>query len=78
MAIIDALGGADNIENISNCATRLRVSLHDESLAASDEVWKKELNAIGVVRMPKGIQVIYGANVITIASGLKDALGIDS
>lgn len=78
VAIIEALGGADNIDNISNCATRLRVSLHDESLAASDEVWKKELNAIGVVRMPKGIQVIYGANVITIASGLKDALGIDS
>ena len=78
VAIIEALGGADNIDNISNCATRLRVSLHDESLAAGDEVWKKELNAIGVVRMPKGIQVIYGANVITIASGIKDALGIDS
>ncbi|ARP39507.1 PTS transporter subunit EIIC [Vibrio syngnathi] len=76
--IIEALGGADNIENVTNCATRLRVSLHDESLAASDKVWKQQLNAIGVVRMNKGIQVIYGANVITIASGIKEALGIDS
>ena len=30
--IIKALGGADNIDNVSNCATRLRVSLHDETL----------------------------------------------
>ncbi|MFA0464383.1 glucose PTS transporter subunit EIIB, partial [Vibrio sp. 10N.261.45.F1] len=58
--IIKALGGADNIENVINCATRLRVSLHDESLTASDKVWKQQLNAIGVVRMNKGIQVIYG------------------
>ncbi|MEZ9601370.1 glucose PTS transporter subunit EIIB, partial [Vibrio sp. 10N.286.46.A8] len=76
--IIKALGGADNIENVTNCATRLRVSLHDESLTASDKVWKQQLNAIGVVRMNKGIQVIYGANVITIASGIKEALGVDS
>lgn len=76
--IIKALGGADNIENVSNCATRLRVSLYDETLTADDNFWKKELNAIGVVRMPKGIQVIYGANVITIASGIKEALGMDS
>ncbi|MFA1562782.1 PTS transporter subunit EIIC [Aliivibrio fischeri] len=76
--IIKALGGADNIENVSNCATRLRVSLHDDNLTASDQVWKQQLNAIGVVRMNKGIQVIYGANVITIASGIKEVLGIDS
>ncbi|TNH96260.1 PTS transporter subunit EIIC [Aeromonas sobria] len=76
--IIKALGGADNIDNVSNCATRLRISLYDETLAATDDVWIKKLNAIGVVRMPKGIQIIYGANVITIASSIKEALGVDS
>lgn len=76
--IIAALGGADNIENVSNCATRLRISLHDDALTENDLVWKQDLNAIGVIRMNKGIQVIYGTNVITIASGIKEALGIDS
>lgn len=78
LGIIEALGGADNIENVTNCATRLRISLHDESLASNDQTWKQDLNAIGVVRMNKGIQVIYGANVITIASNVKEALGFDS
>lgn len=76
--IIAGLGGADNIEHISNCATRLRVSLHDASLLADDSVWKKRLNAIGVVRMEKGAQIIYGPKVITIAQEVKEALGMDS
>ena len=33
--IIEALGGAENILNVTCCATRLRVSLKDESLLAS-------------------------------------------
>lgn len=76
--IIAALGGGENIENVSNCATRLRISLRDETLAVTDEVWKTELGAIGVAHIPKGIQIIYGAQVITIASDIKEALGIDS
>lgn len=32
IAIIDALGGADNIENVTACATRLRVSLRNSGL----------------------------------------------
>lgn len=76
--IISALGGMANIENVSHCATRLRVSLRDEKLTANDKVWKQQLNAIGVVRMEKGIQIIYGPAVITIAQGVKEALGMDS
>ena len=48
--ILDALGGADNIENITNCATRLRVELKDVDKAASDEEWTGKLSAMGVVR----------------------------
>ncbi|GLO62888.1 PTS glucose transporter subunit IIBC [Vibrio sp. MACH09] len=72
--IIEALGGEANIENVANCATRLRVSLIDDSLTASDDVWKKQLGAMGVVRMEKGIQVIFGPKVITLASELKEQL----
>ena len=75
--IIDALGGAENIENISHCATRLRISLKDDTKAAENNIWTKSLKAIGVVRVKGGLQVIYGANVINIASDVNEALGTD-
>lgn len=76
--IISALGGSGNIENISHCATRLRVSLRDENKVLDDQTWKQQLNAMGVVRMEKGIQIIYGPAVITIAREVKEILGMDS
>ncbi len=39
--------------------TRLRVSVKDETKVSDDNRWK-ELNAKGVIRSGKGIQVIYG------------------
>lgn len=78
IGIIAGLGGAENIENVTNCATRLRVELKDADKTVSDDVWLNELGAIGVVRKPKSIQVIYGAHVITLASKVKDELNMDS
>ncbi|WP_248734377.1 PTS transporter subunit EIIC [Neobacillus rhizosphaerae] len=75
--IIAGLGGAENIENVTNCATRLRVELKDSEKTVSDNVWLNELGAIGVVRKTKSIQVIYGAHVIILASKVKDQLGLD-
>lgn len=76
--IITALGGTENIEHVSNCATRLRISLHNDHLVAEDHIWKQQLKAIGVVRMEKSIQIIYGPSVITIAQQVKEVLGMDS
>jgi PTS system maltose and glucose-specific IIC component len=75
--IIAGLGGAENIENVTNCATRLRVELKDAGKSVSDNVWLNQLGAIGVVRKSKSIQVIYGAHVIILASKVKDQLGMD-
>ncbi|MBP6282033.1 MAG: PTS transporter subunit EIIB, partial [Leptotrichiaceae bacterium] len=57
--IVKALGGIDNIKNIDACITRLRVTVKDETIVLDDEKWK-ELNAKGVIRSGKGIQIIYG------------------
>ncbi|ACZ09288.1 EIICBA-Glc [Sebaldella termitidis] len=57
--IVESLGGIDNIQNIDACITRLRVSVKDETKVSDDNRWK-ELNAKGVIRSGKGIQVIYG------------------
>lgn len=59
---LQALGGNENIVDVTNCATRLRVSVKDESKLASDSVFKKA-GAHGVVRNGKAIQVIVGLSV---------------
>nr|WP_275576033.1 PTS transporter subunit EIIC [Photobacterium swingsii] len=58
-AIVEQLGGIENIENIDACITRLRVTVKDASLVASDEVWRS-LHAKGVIRSGNGVQIIYG------------------
>lgn len=75
--IIAALGGAKNINNITCCATRLRVELKDDSIIAPDDEWKARLQAIEVVRLPGAVQVIYGTKVTGILTRIKDLLGID-
>ena len=62
LQFLEALGGKDNIENVTNCATRLRVSVKDESRLASDSVFR-EVGAHGVVRKGKAIQIIVGLSV---------------
>lgn len=76
-SIINAFGGSENIDSVTNCATRLRVTVHDSELVASNDVWTKELKAQGVVRNNKGFQIIYGPNVMSIATEVKEALNMD-
>ena len=53
---------AENINSLNNCATRLRISLRDASLAAADDAFK-QLGAHGVVRHGDSIQIIIGLHV---------------
>ena len=71
------LGGADNIVNVTNCATRLRVELNDAEKTADNDTWVNKLEATGVVRRKKSLQVIYGPHVITLAAKVKEQLGMD-
>lgn len=70
--ITEGLGGRDNISDVDCCATRLRVTVHDE--AKVDELLLKESGAAGVIRRGKGIQVVYGPRVTVIKSNLEDYL----
>lgn len=60
--IIDALGGKDNIEDVTNCATRLRVSVKDDKLVKGTNEFQK-LGAHGVVKNGNAIQVVVGLSV---------------
>lgn len=62
--IVTNLGGKENIASIDACITRLRITVKDSELPASDEVWKS-LDAKGVIRSGNGIQLIYGTQAET-------------
>lgn len=75
--IIKALGGVENIESISCCATRLRVEVFDEKKVFSDDdIWKEKLEAMGIVRNKNSLQIIYGTHVNIITAKIKELLDI--
>ncbi len=66
------LGGKENIVDLDCCATRLRITVKDESLV--NDALLKDSGAAGIVKKGKGIQVIYGPKVSVIKSELEDYL----
>lgn len=61
-AYLDAFGGKENIDSVNNCATRLRIVVHDETKVQPDAAFKNN-GAHGVVRNGKSFQVIVGLDV---------------
>ena len=61
-SIIEAVGGKDNVTNVSHCMTRLRLVLKDES-KANDEVVKKIDGVIGIAHAGGQYQIIIGQSV---------------
>lgn len=70
---LQAIGGKDNVAEVTNCMTRLRVTVKDESLVADESVFKK-YGAFGLVKNGKSIQVIDGTNVQFTRSDFEDLL----
>lgn len=65
-SIIQGVGGKDNIETVTNCATRLRFELKDNGLV--DESLIKRAGATGVMKVGrKNAQVIIGTHVQQVA-----------
>lgn len=76
-AILEALGGADNIENVDACITRLRVTVKDASLVKDNDYWQNNLEAKGLVVQGNGIQAIYGAEAKVHRDALATHLGLE-
>ena len=70
---IEALGGADNLKNVDNCVTRLRLEV--KTAKGIDDKVLKALGARGVVRLSDtSIQVIVGTSVQFISDAIKAEL----
>lgn len=59
---LEGLGGSENIQDVTNCVSRLRLNVKDESKVKDDDYFKQG-GAHGVVRKGKGVQVIVGMEV---------------
>lgn len=60
--ILEAVGGAENVEHLTYCATRLRFDLYDRSKVDLDKIKKMEA-VLGTNITPKVFQLIIGADV---------------
>lgn len=68
--ILSAMGGKDNIAELTNCATRLRVSVNDENLVADAGVFKSA-GAHGIVKKGNSLQVIIGLSVPSVREDIE-------
>lgn len=68
--IIDGLGGTDNILDINSCATRLRITIKDNTKI--NETILKQTGSAGIIQKGNGIQIIYGPQVSIIHSNLEE------
>ena len=72
--ILIGLGGPDNISDYTNCVTRLRVNVKDESLVMDDNYFR-EIGTYGTSKNGKSIHVIVGTNIPYVADEFGSILG---
>lgn len=74
VAILEALGGPDNIRTLDNCITRLRMTVEDSGRL--DEARLKKLGAVGVVTLDQHtVQVVIGPQVQSVKDALSTLVG---
>ncbi len=69
---VQALGGADNFIELTNCVSRLRLKIKNPDLVNEAEL--KKLGAVGVVKLKDTVQVVIGADVEFLAAEMKAVL----
>ena len=72
-AIIQLLGGSENIEFVDACMTRLRVTVKDMEKVADVDSWKQQ-GAMGLVKKDNGVQAVYGPKADILKSDINDVL----
>ena len=70
--VLAAFGGAENIDKLDACITRLRVTVKDAAKVDKDGL--KKLGAAGVLEVGNNIQAIYGPKAETLKGEMKDLM----
>ena len=75
--VVAAVGGKENIDSVTNCMTRLRFVLKDDSIPNEDEV--KAVNGVkGVMNQGGQYQIIIGTNVSNVTPKVREIAGISA
>lgn len=74
-AVLEALGGPDNLDDVDACITRLRVSVRDSSKVDKDAL--KRIGAVDVFEVRGGVQAVYGGKAVLYKNAINARLGID-
>ncbi|ALV21778.1 MAG: PTS transporter subunit EIIC [Carnobacterium sp.] len=72
--IVNALGGAGNINTVTNCYTRLRLTLNEPGMV-DEAILKNETGASGVIIKDQNVQVVYGLQVNSVRKSVDQYLG---
>lgn len=75
--ILHLLGGKTNVQDVTNCATRLRVNVKDASLVHAEAEFK-QIGAHGLSVSGNAIQVIVGLRVPKVRDEFEECLKLDS
>lgn len=70
--IVAGLGGADNLDDVTNCATRLRVKVKDGSKVDKDLL--ATTGSSGTVVQGNNVQVVYGTTVPNVKASVEDLI----
>lgn len=70
---LNLLGGKENIKSVTNCASRLRVSVFDEKIVKDAEHFK-EVGAYGLVENGNSYQIIVGLDVPIVRERFEELL----
>lgn len=75
LTIIEALGSEENIESVTACATRLRISVKDGQIVDKDRI--KNLGATAVFEAQGGIQAVFGGKADLLSQEINQAMGTE-
>lgn len=71
-AVLDAIGGKENITHLDACITRLRISVND--IGSVDKERLKKLGAAGVMEIGDNLQAIFGPKSETLKGQIQDII----
>ena len=69
--IEEGIGGRENIDYLTNCVSRLRITVKDKS-KLKDDAYFKSIGAKGAVQVDKTIQIIIGTHVAQVKSAFEE------
>lgn len=77
MYYLEGLGGKENIKDVTNCTTRLRLTVKDESKVQESAYFTHNQMSHGLVKSGKSVQVVVGMSVPQVREAFENIVNDD-